>query len=359
MNKASCGIGVSTDWQRATSQALSTLSRDGNTAFLFVTDKLAHRAEEIRAMVVQETGVERLSGTVGMGVCASQREIMHEPAVALLQLSLPLEHVCELRSTDELANDEGSGVAFVHSDLKSASIVTDRGGFEHRYVVGGLTASRGPSVQFHRHGTEEGGITGLSMNANIRVHTGLTQGCQPIGPGHRVTGCSGVVVHSLDERPALDVLMEEAAGVIGSDLSQLGRKVLVGIGIRDTDTNDFLARNLLGVSEPRRAFAIGHPVRLGDTLWFARLTAEAARDDMARMLYRLNERSAGPPSAGVYYSCVARGSALFGRSGAEVDLIQSILGPVPLVGLFGNGEFAHRYIHGHSGVLALFYEDNA
>jgi len=75
---------------------------------------------------------------------------------------------------------------------------------------------------------------------------------------------------------------------------------------------------------------------------------------MARMVRQLSGRLSGPPKAGVYVSCVARGAALFGGPGVETGLIRETLGDFPLIGFFANGEISRDRLYGHTGVLTLF-----
>jgi small ligand-binding sensory domain FIST len=75
---------------------------------------------------------------------------------------------------------------------------------------------------------------------------------------------------------------------------------------------------------------------------------------MVRMVSQLAGRLSGPPKAGIYVSCVARGAALFGEAGAETALIREGLGEFPLIGFFANGEISRDRLYGHTGVLTLF-----
>ena len=60
------------------------------------------------------------------------------------------------------------------------------------------------------------------------------------------------------------------------------------------------------------------------------------------------------PKAGVYYSCLGRGEALFGKGKGELKMIQDVFGDIPLVGFFCNGEISHNRLYGYTGVLTLF-----
>jgi small ligand-binding sensory domain FIST len=61
----------------------------------------------------------------------------------------------------------------------------------------------------------------------------------------------------------------------------------------------------------------------------------------------------------VVISCLSRGKALFGSSGAEMAIIQRGLGysvekPLPLVGFAASGEVSNAQLHGFSAVIAVF-----
>ena len=87
--------------------------------------------------------------------------------------------------------------------------------------------------------------------------------------------------------------------------------------------------------------------------------AQAAHGDLLRLCTELRDEleTDGQQIRGaVYVSCLARGRALFGSAGAEVGLIQSQLGEIPMVGFFANGEIAGSQLYGYTGVLTLFTE---
>ena len=99
---------------------------------------------------------------------------------------------------------------------------------------------------------------------------------------------------------------------------------------------------------------LGAEVAPGDQILFCRRDPESARADMSRMLRQLKGRIPGLPKAGVYVSCIGRGTALFGEPGVETEMIRDTLGDFPLIGFFANGEISRDRLYGHTGVLTLF-----
>ena len=117
------------------------------------------------------------------------------------------------------------------------------------------------------------------------------------------------------------------------------------------DTATFLVG---GLASSRGWIAVGGEIAVGDPMLFVRRDREAAERDLVRMLAALRRRMTGPPRAGLYFSCIARGRNLFGPNSAELSIIRRELGDVPLAGLFCNGEISCDRLYSYTGVLALF-----
>ena len=198
------------------------------------------------------------------------------------------------------------------------------------------------------------GVAGVMLAPEIAVATSLTQGCMPIGPVHRIEEARDNIVMAIDGRPALGVFLEDIGPELAQDLRRLGGVIFVGLPVPGSDTGDYLVRNLMAIDPGRGWVVVGAEVAPGDPILFCRRDPESARRDMERMVRQLAGRIGGPPKAGVYVSCVARGANLFGEPGVETRLIRDTLGDFPLIGFFANGEISRDRLYGHTGVLTLF-----
>ena len=221
------------------------------------------------------------------------------------------------------------------------------------FLVGGLTASRGAFAQVCGR-VSQGGLSGALFAPEIEVVAGLSQGCSPIAPARRVTRGEGNVVMEIDGRPAFEVFTEDIGELLARDLRRVIGYVYAAFPIAESDTGDYLVRNLTGIDAERGWLAVGHQVEPGQRIMFCRRDHEAAVADLKRMLADVKRRATRPPRAGVYYSCVARGPNLFGPHSEELEMIRAELGDLPLVGFFANGEICHDRLYGYTGVLALF-----
>jgi small ligand-binding sensory domain FIST len=127
------------------------------------------------------------------------------------------------------------------------------------------------------------------------------------------------------------------------------------------ERGDFLVRNLLGADRESGAVAVAERVRVGQTVQFQIRDAEASRDDLSSMLDDVASRLGGrQPAFGCYFDCAGRGRGLFGVPDHDVTLIRERLGDFPLIGFFGNGEFApigrRNFFHNYTGALVVFPE---
>ena len=355
------------DWREAAQSCFAQLGTGtGNLGFLYVTDMLADQLAPILAAFRDTTGVEHWVGTVGIGVCATGREYLDEPAMAVMigEFEAGSFHVFSGVENEEQADTIpvrcGKSMphfAVVHADPLNRHVrelvhrLADR--MDSGFLVGGLTSSRRQNLQIADSVTE-GGLSGVSFSDSVAIATRLTQGCSPIGPKHVVTAGQRNVIVSLDGRPALEVFQEDIGETLGRDLNRIGGIVFAGLPIAGSDTGDYLVRNLVGIDPGNKMLAIGELVEAGASLMFCRRDRSTARDDMSRMLESIKQGLFARPRGGVYYSCLGRGAGLFGPDSAELRMIRDALGEFPLVGFFCNGEISHNRLYGYTGVLTLF-----
>jgi small ligand-binding sensory domain FIST len=363
--RATYGLGRSAFAPAAVDEALQAaagLERPPDLAFVYITDHLAGAAEQIRARILDKTGVRALGGTIGISVAAGRAEVVDEPAVSILLISAPGSGLRELRldARCPASPTVEDSVAIVHADpLHGRAAIAEDGLLGSSYRIGGLTSSRTTSAQFDSAGTVASGCAALVLDHGFHTMTAVAQGIQAFGAPHRITRAVHNVIVTLDDRPALAVLLEDL-GVAATtppldddEIRRMAVGTLVSVGLPQRDHEAFLVRGLSGYDRERGALAIGHIPTPGASLSFVRRDAAAARHDLRRHLDALVQRSRRPPAAALYFSCVARGQALFDDPGVELGLIADTLDDVPLAGFFGQGEIAGDQIHGFSGALLL------
>ncbi len=361
------GHAAGKDWQEAARLCLAKLGGPAaSLGFLYATDLLAEHLTDIVEFFRQHTGVPHWVGTVGIGICATGREYVDQPALAVMlgefatdsfQVFSGIKSNNDLGLTPLKCGGRNANFAIVHADPQNGDVpdlITGIAGkVESGFLVGGLTSSRRRNLQIADKVTG-GGISGVLFSDEVTIATRLTQGCSPIGPKHVITQCQRNIIVTLDGRPALDVMKEDVGDALARDLNRLGGLIFAGLPIAGTDTGDYLVRNLVGIDPARGLVAIGELVEQGKQLMFCRRDAASATEDMGRMLASMKKGLYTRPRGGVYYSCLGRGANLFGPDSEELKMIEAAFGEIPLVGFFCNGEISHNRLYGYTGVLTLF-----
>ncbi len=337
---------------------------EGHTlGFLYVTDPLVGSFEKIVSALKAGTGVDDWVGTVGYGICASGGEYFGRPAIVALTCNFDGGAYQIIESTNATAAEAvqlipgfAAGFGVVHGDPRNGevgSVLSALAEVHSVYLVGGLSSSETSFPQVART-TGEGGVSGVLLGGRLEIAVGLTQGCSPIGPTHVVTQAEGQVLATLDDRPAFEVLREDLGVADGADATRWLQNVHAALPVDGSNQADYLVRNLVGIEPNAGLVVIADEVPVGEQVMFVRRDEQSATDDMQRMVKDLRERISKEPRAGLYYSCVARGSSLFAGDCHEMTVIAEAFGDIPIVGFFGNGEIADDRIYAYTGVLTLF-----
>ena len=352
--------------------------KGANLGILYLSEPAAPALPQLVHALTERTGIRSWVGGVGLGVCSAEDEIFDEPAAVAMTAVLPPDSFRIFSATDDPGSElprrhsawiEASqpALALVHADPRCpdlAKAAIDLATASGAFLVGGLVSHRCASPLLGRAPNEEAGdeedglggngFAGLMLAPGVAVATGLTQGCMPIGPVHRIDEARDNVVMVIDGRPALTVFTEDIGPKLAGDLRRVGGLIFAGLPVPGSDTGDYLVRNLMAIDPGRGWLVLGAEIAAGDPIVFCRRDPESARRDMVRMVSQLAGRLSGLPKAGIYVSCVARGAALFGEPGVETALIREGLGEFPLIGFFANGEISRDRLYGHTGVLTLF-----
>ncbi|MDX9765979.1 MAG: FIST C-terminal domain-containing protein [Ectothiorhodospiraceae bacterium] len=348
--------------------ALGPLPATANFGFLYASDALSSRLPVILPRLKDVTGIEHWIGSVGVGLCVGGEEIYDRPALAAMVGGFPADAFRVLPSCYDAADTPPADIAawagghaahfgLIHGDPSNPAtpelIRQLADSLPGAFLTGGLTSSQGLNFQFADEPVQ-GGISGALFAETVAVIAGHTQGCTPIGPKHRITAAQRNIVIELDGRPAFEVMREDIGEVLARDLNRIGGYIFAGLPVAGSDTGDYLVRNLMGVDTTRGLVAIGDLAQEGGSLMFCRRDGNTAREDMLRMLEDLRARGGGDARGAVYVSCLGRGRHQFGEDSEELKLVREVLGDLPLVGFFANGEIFHNRLYGYTGVLSVF-----
>lgn len=393
--KAGTGLSVLRDPARAALEASKRALAAADVAradlvFLFATTEHARRYQEVLDVIAETTGAPTVAGCSGSGVLTQDREIEAGPGLAVLAIAGE-----EVRAEAGLLPEAGSGdlgkalgqLARWRKDNEQRAAPTivlfpDLRGVEPSAFFTGLEASAGflpvvggaPSgrsgrcFQFGGGKVAEGRAVTTIVEAPAAVEVAVAQGCRPIGRAAVITRCEGQSIEKLAGRPALELLAEALEGAGIEQIEAQETPVFAGIAIdprkHPLARGDFLVRPIVGVDETAGSVAVGEVVRVGQTVVFQLRDSGAATADLEATLgdlaARLGQRKA---RFALYFNCVGRGAALYGRKDHDVEAIRRRFPGLPVAGFFGNGELApiggRNFLHTYTGVLVAFCDAEA
>ena len=378
-------------------------------ALLYITDRYADAAQSILDHLSAELpGVTDWAGTVGVGVAANNVEYFDEPAMVVMLCDLPSDQYRVFSGVAPLVAGFDAHAALVHVDPAThdvAELVQEMAArTASGYLFGGLSASRGRTVQFAASGDGNmrgqglaggvfsGGLSGVAFGAGVHLVSRVTQGCQPVSRFREIDSAEKNLILTIGGEPALDVLLrdlgvslerpQEALAVIRTTLAGLVRTGdadgAQALGRGGNFGSDVVVRHIIGLDPARRAVALSDHVASGTRMAFCRRDVKAARSDLIRICAEIREElepleltmetasalaaseaeAAAHPARGIagaiYISCSGRGGPHFGGPSAELQIVRRALGDVPLVGFFAGGEIARHHLYGYTGVLTVF-----
>jgi small ligand-binding sensory domain FIST len=376
--RAGSGLGTGADWKLALGAALdgALLPLEGDAPdLLLVFASAAYRTDyaELLRTALDRSRATELAGCSASGVIAGARELEDQPGVAALALRLPSGSLLSVRhvAADEIGSEELAGMPprachgiVVLADPFSADVSGLIGALERQYagvpIVGGMaTGTPGTHWTSVFNGSEVGedGAVVIGLGGRVGLRPVVSQGCEPIGDAWTITDAAEHVVRTIGSRPAYQVLVDTVHGLDPAQRERVNGNLLVGLAMdeyRDEfKRGDFLIRNLVGVDPRSGAIAIAAEPRVGQTLQFQIRDARAADEELRHMLAAIS----GTRSAAVLFACNGRGVGLFGAPDHDARTVRELLGPLPLAGLFCNGEIGPvgkaTYVHGFTASLAL------
>ncbi|MBI4229056.1 MAG: FIST C-terminal domain-containing protein [Deltaproteobacteria bacterium] len=393
MFKAGVGISNTPVAKEAACEAAIEAMENGELssadwALIFCTFPHRENYKDILRSVCGIIKTRNLSGCSGIGVLTNSAEIEAEPGVCVLAVSSnsikTYSFICG-EPTDGGFNtgvEIGKRLKPIGDEKALLTLLPDPFNFHPELLFRGLeselgyipivgaTASENPYINettvFNGDNVSQRSVSGIMMRGDFNYIIGITQGCQPVGDPFVITKSENNIIIELDNKPAYEVLKMHVPQIILENPNNLIRMLFVGfipdLEKREITGRDYLIRNLIGINPQRGIIGVAENVRNGQNITFAIRNPEMAREDLKQMLERIKSSThpEKPFKFGLYFNCCARGSSLYGQKGIDTAYISHYLEGVPIVGFFGNSEFANLHGKNHlftyTGVLVLISE---
>ena len=362
------------------------LGRTPDLTLAFVSQHHAQQFPQLAGLVRDLLGGGILLGCTGETVIGGAREYENGPAFSLWSCVLPgadlLPFQLEFAETPDgvmcggLPDDLGAranetrAVLFLGEPYSSVpqsmlDLVADE--LPQIPVIGGMASGGNPGENrlFMSDREIDQGAIGVVIRGGPQVRTVVSQGCRPIGSPFVVTKAERNVVYELGGVPPMQRLQEIYQFLPPRDQKLVEGGVHIGIALNEYQETflrgDFLILNVVGVDKKSGALKSGGSIRVGQTVQFQIRDGETADEDLRKLLERYSSEHPQLPAGGLLFSCNGRGTRMFSSPHHDAELIQQHLGPLPLAGIFAQGELGpvagKNHIHGFTASVALFEED--
>ena len=354
---------------------------------VFVSTHHAPEYEKVPMLVREHMDGGVLIGCSGGGVIGAGSEVEHHPGFAMAGAYLPEVRFSPFHIEDAALPDGDAPPEKWHTLVKvspeTASyflLLTDpfslRGeelltgldyAFPDSVKIGGLASGShqpGGNALYLGDDTFRSGAVGLAMDGDIAVETIVAQGCRPIGETMHVTACARNMVYELGGRTTFEVLKTLFESLSDRDRDLAQNSLFLGVVMDefndDPQLGDFLIRNITGADPRQGALAVGEMLRVGQVVQFHLRDATTSAQDLDGMLTRFAATHSAFEDAGaLLFSCLGRGSYLYGRADHDTDMFREKIGRIPLAGFFCNGEIGpvggSTYLHGYTSSFGIFH----
>jgi hypothetical protein len=200
------------------------------------------------------------------------------------------------------------------------------------------------TFQLHGNRVLTNSVVAAGIASNAPFGIGVRHGLRPVGKAMLVTSSGANQVHSLDDRPALDVYLEhlgvtEPSSMNQERLTQLALTHPFGLGrqngeeqVRFVSGADFTARSISCMAEVPQGALVW--IMEGDAESVLRATDAACSASLASLEGRA-------PLGMLAFDCIARRNVLGEtRIQTEIDRLAASAGGAPVAGFYTYGEIA-------------------
>jgi len=354
---------------------LDVLGDGPDLACLFVTAPHTGALEDIARAVEELLHPRALIGATANAVVGGPRGVEDEPGLSLFAARLD-GGLTAVRLTAEQTLDGWALAGLDHSAASRAStmlLLPDPFSFPvdafltelrrdhpHLGVVGGMaSAAWGPGgnrLVLDGDLVNHGAVGVLIEDDTVAVQTVVSQGCRPIGQPFIVTKSERNAIYELAGRPALERLLEMVESLTPDERTLAGKGLHLGVVVDEHkavfERGDFLIRGVLGADRETRAVVVGDEVPVGATVQFQVRDAGTAAEDLGGLL------SGHHADGALLFTCNGRGRAMFGDPHHDAGIVQDVIGPLPVAGMFCAGEIGpvggRNVVHGFTASVALF-----
>ncbi len=212
-------------------------------------------------------------------------------------------------------------------------------------IFGGLGASDFQSMKtfvFTNGKITYNGILALILNEEkVRITSYATGGCQPLGIFHHITRSKENIVYTIDDQPALDLILryrgkkhESFNGQV--DVLNLTQQFQIQLF---RENGSFVMRTIMYANPEERSIVFAGSIPEGAQVKFSILPGFEAVDNVVHEFTAFSKK-ASDADAMILFSCQGREIAFGPWMSEEIDRLHKIW-DAPMIGIFSFGEIGN------------------
>ena len=211
--------------------------------------------------------------------------------------------------------------------------------------VSGDATGQGPFSVWCSGRVRDSGRCELEL-VGVEAHLDVSQGVRPLSRPQPIDRVADRDLLGLGGAPALASLVRELPLSLRAPDRIPTHLLMAGIPYGAPDhaiaEGRFHLLPVVAVDAAQQSVTVAGRLRPGLDLFWALRQPQAAEQDMAGLLDRLNDKLRQPPAFALMFPCMGRGPYFYGGQDGDLRAVTRRYPGLPCAGFYGNGEIACR-----------------
>ena len=322
------------------------------SVLMFMTPEYTEEAEAAVRLAARTAGCLQISGCIGYGILTDHDWILDSPGIAAMVFG------------------KGCAISPLNSETADAiiSFCTPHG-FNPNWLhdttphIGAIASDPlGQGDYKHWQGSRIKMDSSVELGIkNVKAAFSVAQSFKPLTKPRVIDVADGLDVVSIDDSPALEVLLDALPSTI--EKSDLPLHMLLG-GVTFGQTDNAISEgrfhldHIISTNPETHSITLTSELQPGERLFLAIRDTYAAELGMKQAIETATKKLGDKPDFGLLFPCLGRGPSFYGGRDRDLDILRESHPGMPFIGFYGNGEIGPlkdgNHIYQYSASLGLF-----
>ncbi|HEC26661.1 MAG TPA: hypothetical protein ENI67_04545 [Gammaproteobacteria bacterium] len=326
--------------------------RQAESVLLFMTPEYTEEAEAAVRLAARTARCLQVSGCIGYGILTDHDWILDSPGIAAMVFGK--DTVISPRSSDtakaflSFGTPQGFDPNWLHDEIP------------HIGAIASDPLGQGNYKHWQGARIKADNCVELAIN-NVDAGFAVAQSFKTLTKPHIIDAAEGLDVVSIEDSPALDVLLNALPASMRK--SELPLHLLLGgvtFGQTDNAINEgrFHLDHIISTNPESHSITLTSELQPGEHLFLAIRDTYAAELGMKQAIDTATKKLHGKADFGFMFPCLGRGPSFYGGSDRDIEILRETNPGMPFIGFYGNGEIGPlkngNYTYQYSTSLGLF-----